>query len=458
MKSYEDSFLRDEEQFDALVREHIARRSQLRASTSRCGCRIRIRNFRAWWLKHGQPVVTQETMLAWMLHGLQRAKVETIALKVFALDQFMDFLVDKGHLSTNPLRDILAGHRLIGYRGIVRLLKRTGSVAAVIELFDYPFSGPLGSDCVAYLDFLAGLGKRCANHRHHLVRFERFLRKREVKAWEQIDRPLIEQWLREDKPHSGYQRRCCLLVLKDLFRFLIEGMRLIDSPVPPPGPHRRRSLPPRIFSHEEVARILEAAAKLPEHRLMPFRGRTYRMLFLMLYTLGLRISEAVNLRLNDIDFVQHSIIIGKTKFYKGRVLPFGPKFEAALQGYIAEHPLLRGCSRDAFLFQSDSNRTPHLRGDSALRTLRRIVRDLGIETPPETRQPCLHSFRHSFAVHRAEQWLREGANLEVKLPLLAAFMGHVDAAATQVYLTMTPARLQLIGDRFEAAVGRKGDA
>ena len=458
MKSYEESFLRDEEHFDALIREHIAHRSQLRATTSRRRYRFRIRNFLIWWLKHGRPAVTQETMLAWMLHGLQRGKVETMALNVFALDHFMAFLVDKGLLSANPLRDIRPGHRPIGYRGIIRVLKRTGSVAAVMELADCPLSGPLGPDCVAYLDFLAGLGKRCTIHRCLLVRFERFLRKREVKAWEQIDRPLIEQWLREDEPRSGYQRRSGLLVLEDLFRFLIQGGRHTNSPVPPPGPHRRRSLPPRIFLHEEITRILEAASKLPDRRFMPFRGRTYHMLFLMLYTLGLRISEALNLRLNDIDFVQHSVTIGKTKFYKGRVLPFGPKFEAALQSYLTEHPLLRGCSKDAFLFQSDYNHTPHLGNSPALRTLRRIVRDLGIETPPETRQPCLHSFRHSFAVHRAEQWLREGENLEVKLPLLAAFMGHVDAAATQVYLTMTPARLQLIGDRFEAAVGRKEDA
>ena len=56
-------------------------------------------------------------------------------------------------------------------------------------------------------------------------------------------------------------------------------------------------------------------------------------------------------------------------------------------------------------------------------------------------------------MHRVEQWLREGANLEVKLPLLSAFLGHVDVAATQVYLTMTPDRLALLGERFEKAVG-----
>jgi integrase len=94
--------------------------------------------------------------------------------------------------------------------------------------------------------------------------------------------------------------------------------------------------------------------------------------------------------------------------------------------------------------------------DSAYRTLQKIVGHLGLTTPAEVRPPNLHSFRHSFAVHRVEQWLRECARVEAKLPLLSAFMGHVDAAATQAYLTMTPERLGLIGDRFEAAVGKEG--
>ena len=46
-------------------------------------------------------------------------------------------------------------------------------------------------------------------------------------------------------------------------------------------------------------------------------------------------------------------------------------------------------------------------------------------------------------------------SIGVKLPLLSAFLGHHDAAATQVYLTMTPECLTLIGDRFEEAFGRK---
>jgi site-specific recombinase XerD len=50
--------------------------------------------------------------------------------------------------------------------------------------------------------------------------------------------------------------------------------------------------------------------------------------------------------------------------------------------------------------------------------------------------------------------MREGADVGAKLPLLSAFLGHIDIACTQVYLTMTPQRLVMLGERFERAFGR----
>lgn len=455
MSSFDLSFLSNEVRFDALLQEHIAERSSIRARKTGSEYRIFARNFRRWWLDQGEPELTQMVILEWILYGVRRAKVMTMASKVLALDHFLSFLTDKKLLASNPLGELRQGYRFRGYRGIVRELRRTDSAATIISMADYPFSGPLGPSCLAYLEFLAALGKRCDNHRYHLVSFERFLRQHDVETWPQVNPALIEQWLVECSPASAYQKRCWLLVLTDMFRFLMDQGEVAVSPVPPPGLHHRRSRPPRILSQDEIRAILDEAARLPDHRLMPFRGQTYRMVFLTLYTLGLRGSEALNLRLGDIDFTQHCLTIGQTKFYKGRVLPFGPRYESALRAYIDAHPLLRSSGREAFLFPTDSQRTPRLANNSAFRTLLRIVDELGITTPAETRTPCLHSFRHSFAVHWIEQWLRDGVDVMTKLPLLSAFLGHVDAAATQVYLTMTPERLRLIGERFENAVGKR---
>ena len=61
----------------------------------------------------------------------------------------------------------------------------------------------------------------------------------------------------------------------------------------------------------------------------------------------------------------------------------------------------------------------------------------------------MRHFRHSFAVHRLISWYRQGANVQRLLPQLATYLGHVDVAATQRYLTMTPELLREASQRFE---------
>jgi integrase/recombinase XerD len=63
-------------------------------------------------------------------------------------------------------------------------------------------------------------------------------------------------------------------------------------------------------------------------------------------------------------------------------------------------------------------------------------------------QPRLHDLRHSFAVHRLTAWYQAGADVQKLLPHLSTDLGHVNVAATQVYLTMTPELLQLASQRF----------
>jgi site-specific recombinase XerD len=64
-------------------------------------------------------------------------------------------------------------------------------------------------------------------------------------------------------------------------------------------------------------------------------------------------------------------------------------------------------------------------------------------------QPRLHDMRHSFAVHRLTSWYQQGADVQKLLPQLATYLGHVNIAATQVYLTMTPELLHEASVRFE---------
>ena len=71
----------------------------------------------------------------------------------------------------------------------------------------------------------------------------------------------------------------------------------------------------------------------------------------------------------------------------------------------------------------------------------------------EEKGPDLHGLRHAFAVHNLEHWYRQGENLDAKLPLLAAYLGHQSLAGTQRYLRLTPEIFPDIRIRLENFMG-----
>lgn len=446
-------FLLDGEAFSPLVGAFISGRPQVRTAKSEQEYRLAPFAFRTWMLETKRRELDEAAVKAWLAHRTAKASVLFVAIQTNTVSLFVDSLIGRGLVATNPFRELVRKHRALGMRGIVRHFAEGRSPAALDALANVPFTGPFGEQFRRYLAHRRALGIGEGSHEFYLGSFERFLHERKVTDLATVSWTTIEAWHQWVGQTSAYNNRYRTLVLGKFFDFLVDHEVLDRSPVRALLPHERRRRMPRIYSHDEVRRILDAAAALPDHQLLPYRGQTYRLFFLLLYALGLRRTEALNLRLNDIDFEQRSLTIRDGKFHKGRVLPFGPRLEDRLRQYVDGSPLLHGAARDAFLFQTASHRTPHLSSKTVDMTLKAILSELKIEARPETRAPGHHAFRHSFAVHRLERWHREGADIVVKLPLLSAFLGHVDLASTQVYLTMTPERLRLVGESFEGAFG-----
>lgn len=446
-------FLLDDTVFTPLVDAFIVGRSQVRTAKSKEEYRLAPFAFRSWMLATKRKRLDEEVVKAWLVHRTSTATVLVVALQANLIALFVDFLVGRDLVPANPFRELTRRHRALGMRGIVRHFAEGRSTVALDDAGHVPFTGPFGEQFRRHLEHRRARGIDKGSHEVYLASFERFLRERKMTDLAAVSWATIESWHQWVGQTSAHNHRYRTLVLGKFFDFLVDHEVLVRSPVPKLLPHERRQKTPRIYSHDEVRRILVAAAALPAHRLLPYRGPTYSLFFLLLYALGLRRTEALNVRLNDIDLEQRSLTIRDGKFHKGRVLPFGPKLGARLHQYIESNPLLRGAARDAFLFPTASHRTPRLSSKSVDITLAKLLDELKIEARPETRAPGNHAFRHSFAVHRLERWHREDANIAVKLPLLSAFLGHVDLASTQVYLTMTPERLRLVGESFERAFG-----
>ena len=211
-----------------------------------------------------------------------------------------------------------------------------------------------------------------------------------------------------------------------------------------------------MYCHDELRRLFDAI-DVSRSRASKLDAHTFRTLLLLLYGTGLRLSEAMHLTMGDVDLSGAVLTVRNTKFYKSRLVPVGPQLLNALKAYAvrrAERPALER-SDSSFLANRDGTAL-------AKRTVQGAFTDLlcaaGVHGTHGKRQsPCLHSLRHSFAVHRLTAWYRQGANVQRLLPMLSTYLGHADLAGTQVYLSMTPELLQEASLRLERFVGGEND-
>jgi integrase len=237
-------------------------------------------------------------------------------------------------------------------------------------------------------------------------------------------------------------------ILRGLYRYLVAHGHVVASPVPATAPKRPADFQPYIYSQDELRRLLAATDSYYRCRTKAgLYGATFRALLLLLYGTGLRISEAVSLRLSDVDLHERLLTIRESKFYKTRLVPMGPKLTRVLQDYVRkQRPLSLSVPSAPLFLASNSSGFTRDTGEKSFRRLRTTV---GISRPGTPRcQPRLHDLRHTFAVHRVLAWYKAGEDVQRLLPQLATYLGHRDLVSTQRYLTMTPEVLREAGKRF----------
>jgi len=197
--------------------------------------------------------------------------------------------------------------------------------------------------------------------------------------------------------------------------------------------------PPRIFSMEEIERVLELSASLwPTDSTRPI---TYRTLFGLLFTTGMRIGEALRLRFDDVD--RTGLIIRQTKFRKSRRLPLHVSTAEALQHHLATRRAVS--SQSDRLFLSWRRRRP-LGTEPVLETFQALCAEAGIAGAGGRRKPRLHDLRHSFAVHALRRCAAGRDAVERHMLALSTYLGHVSVSSTYWYLEQTPQLMQDIAD------------
>jgi integrase len=209
------------------------------------------------------------------------------------------------------------------------------------------------------------------------------------------------------------------------------------------GPAHRR-LVPHIYREQEIVALMNATDNLqPTNGLRP---RTYRTLFGLLAATGLRISEALHLQTQDVDWIHGVLTVRQTKFCKSRLVPLHVTTVAELKRYVEAQERRLGRRKDRAFFVSDSGKA--LPDRTVHSTFERLRTRLGWIARGGHASPRIHDLRHTFICRSLLESYRRNQSPEHIMDVLSTYVGHVKVSDTYWYLTATPELMTVAAERF----------
>jgi integrase/recombinase XerD len=245
-------------------------------------------------------------------------------------------------------------------------------------------------------------------------------------------------------PSTRYIR---LRDVAQLARFLHAEDPAHEIPANPFQASKGRPLP-YIYAPEEIGQLVAATRRLRES--YPLRRQVYATMLGLIAATGLRLSEALNLRLADV-LPEGVLQIRRTKFGKSRLVPLHPTAITALEGYLQERNRL-GVTDDHVFLSASSQRIASRTADYTFGRVRRLA---GI-APARTRPPRLHDLRHTFATRALEQCPTRREAVARHFVALATYLGHSEIAHTYWYLEATPELMTDLAAAAEARIAGEG--
>lgn len=212
------------------------------------------------------------------------------------------------------------------------------------------------------------------------------------------------------------------------------------------GRHRRPN--PHLYSAAETAALLGAAVGLRP----PLRAATMHALIGLLAVSGLRVGEAIRIDRDDLDWASQRLLVHDSKNGGTRLLPLHPSTIQALRDYGSVRDRL--CPHPSAPSLFVSTRGARLTHSTIYPAFRELLQTAGLEpTAAGSRRPRMHDFRHTMAVSTLRDWYRDGGDVTARLPLLSAYLGHTNPAATYWYMSAAPELLALAAERVDRGVG-----
>ena len=235
-----------------------------------------------------------------------------------------------------------------------------------------------------------------------------------------------------------------------IVRGFAEYLRNIDpdTEVPPRDllPARQQRIAPYFYSAADIEALMAATRFLNP----PLRAVTYETFVGLLSVTGLRLGEALALNRDDLDIKHLQLVVRQAKG-GGRKVPLHDTTLRALQEYFdcVDRLFPEPVSQSVFV----SIRGTRMNKDSIHATFPVLIDKAGLTGLGQRPRPRPHDLRHSYAIRQLIDWHQQHADVDARIPLLSAVLGHSDPASTYWYLQAAPELFTIVGQRLEEFLG-----
>ena len=292
------------------------------------------------------------------------------------------------------------------------------------------FVGYFSELIIRFVRLKKSLGFKYDTNADNLKRFSRFTLNYTIKN-HALTKGIVDAWTAKRPTESEVTWEKRIDIIRQFAKFLNDLGYETYIPVCKARINRNLYIP-YIFTSEQLLRFFTECENIKPH---PLSNKHLMLpaIYRVLYGCGLRISEAIALKLKDVDLKHGIITIHGSKFEKDRLIPISSSLTKYLESYFLKtHPV--STPEDYFFMKKDKTA---IASCTVYKNFRKLLWRSRISHGGKGKGPRLHDFRHTFAVHSLSQMVRQKVELYCALPILSTYLGHASIKATERYLRLT---------------------
>jgi len=302
-----------------------------------------------------------------------------------------------------------------------------------VKIYEFEYSSGIGEYIASFVK-----QKRAAGYPYNesarILQYFDCMMAREFPETEAITKQTVDRWIshQSDVHQNTLLRR--MTPVRQLSVYM-SGLGVETYIVPGHIPDKQIKFDPHIYTKEELIRLFEVIDNLPVSIFSPYKRYIAPVLFRFCFLCGMRLSETVNLKTEDVDTDNGILTIRESKCWKKRKVFLSDEVSGMVKEY---DEIISKIVPDRKMF------FPAVKGDKPIRPCSidlwfKLIKEEAFKDIDHLDvRMRIHDLRHTYATERLNRWIAEGTDVSIMYPYFSRYLGHSNFYGTDYYLKLAP--------------------